>query len=49
MATICCTSLSIASRNGHLEIVKELVLHLVDVNVKNFDGETPLHSASWHG
>ena len=40
------TALILASRNGHLEIVKHLLSQGADIEAKNNDGNTPLISAS---
>jgi len=36
-------------RGGHLEVVKLLLEHGADPNVKNRDGKTPLHNAASEG
>ena len=42
----CMSLCSCHFRNGHLEIVRHLVASCgVDVNIKDDDGDTPLHKA----
>jgi ankyrin repeat protein len=48
----CCsgeTPLHVASRRGHVEIVKLLLEHGADPNIRDMYGETPLHDAAYWG
>lgn len=38
-----------ASQNGHLDLVRELLLHGVDPNSRNIEDQTPLNNASYYG
>ncbi|CAK4722027.1 unnamed protein product, partial [Aphanomyces euteiches] len=44
-----CTPLIWASRNGHLDIVKELLAHNAFVNSPDVAGCTPLDDAAYNG
>ena len=43
------TALHSASFEGHLQVVRHLLRHGVDVNVRNTEDDTPLLFASWNG
>ena len=43
------TALHEACNHGYLEIVKALIEHGADVNVRGLDGDTPLHDAAVNG
>jgi ankyrin repeat protein len=38
-----------ASKNGHLDIVRELLMHGVDPNSRNYEEQTPLDRACYYG
>ena len=46
---LCGTPLHSASFEGHLPVVRYLLRHGVDVNVRDAGKDTPLLLASWHG
>ena len=46
---ICGTALHSASFEGHFQVVRHLLQHGVDVNVRNTGNDTPLLLASWKG
>ena len=46
---LCGTALHSASFYGHLEVVRHLLRHGVDVNVRDSGHDTPLLLASWQG
>ena len=41
------TALSLASQNGHFDVVQALLAAKVEVNAKSVNGETALLLASW--
>ena len=43
------TPLYLASENGHLDVVKELIAHRADINKGTDVGATPLYAASVNG
>ncbi|KAH9154566.1 hypothetical protein AeRB84_003362 [Aphanomyces euteiches] len=43
------TALHLASSKGHLDIVKELLVHAASIDVANHDGVTALQRAAWYG
>ncbi|KAG9408444.1 hypothetical protein AC1031_021683 [Aphanomyces cochlioides] len=43
------TALHVASSEGHLEVVEELISHGATVDVTDKDGQTPLHLAAQNG
>ena len=45
----CGTALHSASLEGHLQVVRYLLRHGVDVNIRNNENSTPLLLASWNG
>ena len=46
---ICGSALHSASFEGHLQVVRHLLRHGVDVNIRNSENDTPLLLASWQG
>ena len=46
---LCGAALHSASLEGHLQIVRYLLRHVVDVNVRDSTNDTPLLLASWRG
>ena len=46
---LCGTALHSASFEGHLQVVRYLLRHGVDVNIRNTESSTPLLLASWKG
>jgi ankyrin repeat protein len=46
---LCGTALHVASFKGHLQVVRYLLRHGIDVNVRNSGNDTPLLLASWKG
>ncbi|EAT40147.1 AAEL008117-PA [Aedes aegypti] len=40
-----CTPIFLATRNGHLRIVKKLLNHYADVDIPNHDKQSPVHMA----
>jgi ankyrin repeat protein len=43
------TPLYVASQEGRVEVVRELLNHIANVNMANKDGFTPLYVASQEG
>ena len=44
-----CTALHLAARNGHTEVVADLLKAGADLNATDHDGMTPLHQAAANG
>ncbi|RHY74888.1 hypothetical protein DYB30_001081 [Aphanomyces astaci] len=44
-----CSALHDASANGHVDVVRYLLLHHAAVDLKNNNGQTPLYQAAQHG